>query len=197
MRRITASCWASFMPNTPMSARVMLKSLFTTSNTPWKCVGRDLPHITLESFDSLKPTLASGEYISSGVGRKTRSAPSAPQRARSAFSLRGYAAKSSLGANCAGFTKIETMIRSAFACALRMSERCPSCRKPIVGTIAMRSPSACQESARAETSFFVFRVFMFALKAREARGYLFDYEIRCGGAGGDGHGGHAGEVVAI
>ena len=125
---MTASCCASLRPNTATSAREALKSFSTTVRTPAKWIGRNAPHITFESFDSTSETVASAPYISSGVGAKTASTPSARRSAKSRFSSRGYWAKSSFGPNCVGFTKTETTTRPAFFFAMRTSERWPSWR---------------------------------------------------------------------
>ena len=62
------------------------------------------------------------------------SALSASSDLQSASNVRGYFAKSSPGANCSGFTKMEATTMSHSDRACRTKERCPSCRAPIVGT---------------------------------------------------------------
>ena len=89
IRRMTASCCASFSPNTATSARETWKSFSTTVSTPAKWMGRNAPHMTFESLDSTSETVASAPYISSGVGAKTASTPSARRSAKSRLSSRG------------------------------------------------------------------------------------------------------------
>src|SRR5260370_10335380 len=68
---------------------------------------------------------------------QTRSTFSGASLARSAFQVRGYEPKSSVGANWAGLTKIEpiTLLGRGFAC--RTSETWPSWSAPMVGTSAV------------------------------------------------------------
>jgi hypothetical protein len=56
--------------------------------------------------------------------------------ATSAFQVRGYEPKSSVGANCVGLTKIETTTFCARRLASRTSDTCPSWSAPMVGTSA-------------------------------------------------------------
>ena len=48
--------------------------------------------------------------------------------------VRGYAAKSSLGANCSGLTKMLATTVPPEARAMRSSDAWPGCRLPMVGT---------------------------------------------------------------
>ena len=112
-----------------------LKSLVTTVATPLKKVGRVCPSIWwLNPFTSINAPFCSETsrtmpdgYISFAVGANTAAgylvshdpAPFVDDWA-SVFSriliswgrVRGYDARSSCGANCAGLTKMETTVRS-------------------------------------------------------------------------------------
>src|SRR5262249_15116658 len=72
-------------------------------------------------------------------------------------SVRGYAAKSSLGPNCVGLTKTLATTRSHSFAASAARLRWPSCRLPIVGTKPTRSlrarhpPTASRISATVRT----------------------------------------------
>ena len=57
-----------------------------------------------------------------------------------ASSVLGYLSKSSLGANCFGFTKIEAIEISTTSLALSIRLKCPSCKAPIVGAKAITLP---------------------------------------------------------
>src|SRR5688572_13855943 len=72
--------------------------------------------------------------MTSSVGIQTRSTPRGSSRLRSRFRSRGYLERSSLGPNWVGLTKMDTITWSHSSLARRTSERCPSCRYPIVGT---------------------------------------------------------------
>src|SRR5512136_190752 len=50
----------------------------------------------------------------------------------------GYLARSSVGPNCMGLTKMLTTVTSASSRAFLTSARCPSCRYPMVGTKPIR-----------------------------------------------------------
>ena len=67
--------------------------------------------------------------------------PPAPRHASiSSSNVRGYCLKSSLGPNCAGFTKIETITRSHSRRAAWIKLRWPACSAPIVGTSPILAP---------------------------------------------------------
>ena len=118
---------------------IALKSFVTTVATPRKNVGRDAPSIWWPyPFTSMNvPFCASTSceipagYISPTVGTNTAAGPRGPdgvgterawRSARSPGSVRGYVARSSWGANCAGLTKMERTVRSFSA-----SERRTAC----------------------------------------------------------------------
>src|SRR5881398_2875871 len=91
-------------------------------------------------------------YIALTSGFQIRSTFSAASLATSAVQVRGYEPKSSVGANCAGLTKIETTTLVARRLARRTSEICPSWSAPMVGTSATvaflaRRPSSARRKA--------------------------------------------------
>ena len=57
------------------------------------------------------------------AGAKIRSTPGFSSRPRSRSNVRGYLAKSSVGPNCVGFTKMDTTIASQEASAARTSDK--------------------------------------------------------------------------
>ena len=75
-------------------------------------------------------------------GAHTTSTPSSSQIARSRASSRGYRSRSAGSANWRGFTKIDTTTVGRSRRARRISETCPSCSAPIVGTSPTSSPAA-------------------------------------------------------
>ena len=77
--------------------------------------------------------------------------PSFSSSWQSRSNCRGYFDKSSVGPNCVGFTKMETATASHCAFAARTSDKCPSCRAPIVGTkpSRLRVARASRQAARA------------------------------------------------
>jgi hypothetical protein len=89
IRRMMASCWKSFSPNTAVPQPLSMKSLSTTVQTPSKWPGRAAPHKVSASAVSVTVTERSGWYIASASGVNTRSTPAARQAARSASSGRG------------------------------------------------------------------------------------------------------------
>ncbi len=117
--------------------------------TPRKCPGRDLPSSLSLRPSTITTVLAPAEYISSVLGANSRSTPSRSNISRSRSKLRGYLLKSSVGPNCAGFTKMETTTTSLCCLARRTSERWPSCSAPMVGTRPMALPARC--AARSAT----------------------------------------------
>src|SRR5271170_2841481 len=119
----------------------MWKSLLTTVVTPRKCPGREAPSRRSPSPSTSTQVEAPAGYISSTVGAKIRSTPSASRRAQSVSNVRGYLARSSLGPNWVGFTKIETVVMSHVAFDAFTSERCPAWSAPIVGTRPSDLPS--------------------------------------------------------
>ena len=65
-------------------------------------------------------------YIALTSGFQIRSTFSAASLATSAFQVRGYEPKSSVGANWVGLTKIDTTTFCARRLASRTSDTCPS-----------------------------------------------------------------------
>src|SRR5579863_1165888 len=108
--------------------------------TPRKWPGRERPSSLPLSSSTVTQVTAPCGYISSTEGAKSRSTPSLSSSARSCSNGRGYFAKSSLGPNCVGFTKIDAATTWHAALAARISARWPSCRAPMVGTRPRRSP---------------------------------------------------------
>src|SRR5579872_5848677 len=104
--------------------------------------------------------MAPAGYISPGVGAKRISTPSVSSNLRSCSKVRGYLARSSLGPNCRGLTKIETATTSHFAFAARTSERCPSCNAPMVGTKPRRFWSWRDWCEAARMSAMVLQIFI-------------------------------------
>src|SRR5687768_7418858 len=86
---------------------------------------------------------------------KATSQPRASSIARSCASCRGYLSKSSPGPNCVGLTKRLAIVRSAIDLERSISERCPSCRAPMVGTSPTVSPAAFQCETSALTASIV------------------------------------------
>ena len=70
------------------------------------------------------------------AGANTASAPHSAASATSLSRVRGYFPKSSCGANWVGLTKTVATTGSPWALARRISDPCPSCSAPIVGTRA-------------------------------------------------------------
>ena len=113
----------------------------TTVVTPPKCPGRESPSYRRVRRCTDTAVSKSGGYISWVLGMKTASTPAAWQSRRSSASERGYRSKSSSGPNCRGFTKMPTATASQASRAARISERCPSCNAPMVGTRPIVTPS--------------------------------------------------------
>src|SRR5665811_2142057 len=85
-------------------------------------------------------------------GFQIKSTFSAVSLATSAFQVRGYEPKSSVGANWAGLTKMETITFAARRFASRTSDTWPSGSAPMVGTSATvafltRRPSRARRNA--------------------------------------------------
>ena len=149
MRRIIATCAASFCPKNAASGSTMLNSFATTVATPRKCPAREPP-----SNLSLSPstvtqvvvgrTLLSAAlpYISSTLGANNNSTPSRSNNSQSHSNVRGYFPRSSFAPNCVGFTKIEAATTSDPSRAARTNDKCPSCSAPIVGTNPTRFPAS-------------------------------------------------------
>src|SRR5690606_31543308 len=76
------------------------------------------------------------------------SAPASSQSFMSPSRSRGYLARSSLGPNCVGLTKIETTTVSACSAASLTKLMWPSCNAPMVGTRPMIWPLDRRSSAR-------------------------------------------------
>ena len=118
---------------------ITLNSFVTTVATPRKNVGRVRPSIwcpypftsTNVPFCWSTVWVIPDGYISSTVGTNTAAAvrPATSTSARSSMSrgrVRGYVARSSWGANCAGFTKIDRTVRSFSASERRTMGQCVS-----------------------------------------------------------------------
>ena len=71
MRRMIASCWKSFSPNTATSGWTMLNSLVTTVATPAKWTGRLRPHRWVARSRTRTSVWKPGGYMSAGVGANT------------------------------------------------------------------------------------------------------------------------------
>mmetsp|Transcript_31943 Transcript_31943/g.51582 ORF Transcript_31943/g.51582 Transcript_31943/m.51582 type:complete len:205 (+) Transcript_31943:542-1156(+) len=148
----TTHCCASLAPKKAISGSTMLNSLQTTVAIPLKNPSlppRDgSPSSISEQFSTLTKVLLPGGYISSVFGMKTRSTPPTDSSLRKSPSTsRGYDERSSVGANWVGFTKMLTTVY-LHSCLLRFtSDRCPSCKYPIVGT-KPTVPSHVEWSAR-------------------------------------------------
>src|SRR3982074_2337490 len=80
---------------------------------------------------------------------------------------RGYFDKSSVGPNWVGFTKIETATESHCAFAARTSDKCPSCRAPMVGTRPSRLRPARASRQAARASGMVAHIFIVQSKSSE------------------------------
>ena len=132
--RNTPTCAASFWPKNARSGRTISNSLQTTVVTPRKCPGRELPSSLLLRSSTSTTVLAPDGYISATEGMKSKSTLKSSSNATSRSRVRGYLAKSSVGPNCNGLTKIDTAVTSHCDFDFRTSERCPSCKAPIVGT---------------------------------------------------------------
>src|SRR5882757_1980874 len=102
--------------------------------TPVKCPGREAPSNRSPTSDTVTVVTEPFGYISAASGANKTSTLSASSDLQSASNVRGYFAKSSPGANCSGFTKMEATTVSHSDRARRTKDRCPSCRAPIVGT---------------------------------------------------------------
>src|SRR5580704_5465077 len=102
--------------------------------------------------------------MSSAEGRNNPSTPDFASFSTSASSGRGYLDKSSFGANCVGFTKIEAYTGEHSFLALPTSARCPACSAPIVGT---RPITRC--SSRASRAFCFIQEIVRIVSMPEAR----------------------------
>ena len=132
--RSTATWAASFCPKNATSGWTISNSLLTTVATPRKCPGRDAPSSFPLSPSTSTNVFAPGGYISSTDGRKSSSTSSFSSSARSRGRSRGYLSRSSEGPNCRGLTKIDTAVAPQRDFEARTSDRCPSCKAPMVGT---------------------------------------------------------------
>ena len=90
MRRIRASCWASFWPKNAAAGLVRLSSLATTVSMPSKWPGRDAPSYRSPIGPAAILTWgAPPGYTSSASGAKTMSAPASWASSTSASRVRG------------------------------------------------------------------------------------------------------------
>src|SRR5258708_27995291 len=108
--------------------------------TPVKCPGREAPSNRSPTFDTVTVVTEPFGYISAASGANKTSTLSVSSDLQSASNVRGYFAKSSPGANCSGFTKMEATTVSHSDRARRTKDRCPSCKAPIVGTKPSTEP---------------------------------------------------------
>ena len=118
----------------------MLNSLATTWQTPLKCPGRCLPSSTRAKAGRSTTTSGTpGRYISSGGGLKTRSTPALSHFARSASIGRGYFVKSSCRPELRRVDENAHRDPGRLAGGpTSISDKCPACSAPIVGTSATR-----------------------------------------------------------
>src|SRR5579872_1568778 len=72
--------------------------------------------------------------MSAGCGAKITSTPASESFCESVSKVRGYLARSSLGPNCVGLTKIDVTTCEDSRRARSTSAMCPAWRAPIVGT---------------------------------------------------------------
>ena len=80
MARTIASCWASLRPNSAQRGRVRCMRVSTTWATPAKWVGRVAPSRTVAIGPGSMRTAGSPRgYMTSGVGAKTMSRPTASE----------------------------------------------------------------------------------------------------------------------
>ena len=135
---MTRSCWKSFCPKQATSGWRMLNNFATTWHTPRKCPGRCLPSSASVSCgrsttisDSCRRIHLLGGRIEDADRRPARGI--FPDRIRSGADT---SLKSSRGPNCVGFTKMLTAVNGAECLAYSISDRCPRCSAPIVGTSA-------------------------------------------------------------
>ena len=148
-----ASCWKSFSPKKARQGPASEISLVTTVATPAKWPGRDWPSRRAASEPG-STTVAGAPpgYISLAEGAKTRSTPAASAVARSRSRSDGYWVRSSPAANWSGFTKMVAATTSHVDTAALNSDRCPSCRAPIVGTSPSRLPGERAEEVALRNS---------------------------------------------
>src|SRR3954471_18634986 len=110
-----------------MSGRHWVNNFATTVATPPKKCGRKRSSSPAVAGPSVRIRVAKpAGYMVSALGFQTRSAAAAASFATSAFQVRGYELKSSVGENWVGLTKIETITFAARRLADRTRETCPS-----------------------------------------------------------------------
>ena len=68
MRRMMASCWKSFSPNTATCGRTAWNSFVTTVVTPRKWPGRPAPQSGSASAPGSTKVWKPGGYIAAGLG---------------------------------------------------------------------------------------------------------------------------------
>ena len=140
--RSSVACCKSFWPKTATSGCTRLNSLDTTVSTPAKCPGLIAPSQRSAIASGTTLTTRGPGYITVASGTNAIVAPCDSAPARSAASVRGYVARSSVGANCSGLTKMLSTTQSHRARARSISDKCPACSAPIVGTKPTRIPEA-------------------------------------------------------
>src|SRR5260370_26094844 len=138
----------------------------TTVATPRKCPGSDRPSSLPLSSSTVTQVTAPCGYICSTVGANNRSTSSRSSNSQSGSKLRGYFAKSSLGPNWVGFTKMEAATIPQQALAARTRDRWPSWRAPMVGTNPRRSPWLRAARQAARISEIVVRILMLRRRTR-------------------------------
>src|SRR5690349_20271634 len=149
----------------------MWNSFETTVVTPRKCPGLDAPSSRSLNPSTVTQVLAPAPYISSADGVNTTSVPSLRNISQSRSSERGYFARSSVGANCVGFTKIETTTSPQRLFAARASDRCPACSAPIVGTRPIETCFNRASRNASRTCSIVLQIFIPELTRREPTQY--------------------------
>ena len=154
MRRITASCWKSFSPNTATSGRTASNSLATTVATPSKWPGRAAPSQRSRQPGDMDRGREAGRIdVARPPGIHSRSQPACSSMRASSLSLPRIALEILAGRRTAvGLTKIVATTVSARRFASSTSARCPACSAPIVGTSAILSAARQLASARVNSS---------------------------------------------
>ena len=149
-RRSTTTCCASFQPKYAASGWTAMSSFTTIVATPSKCARpRTAPSNDSATWPATRTVVAKPVgYISAGAGAKTTSTPACSASRRSASSTRGYAARSAGSSNWVGLTNTDSTTVSFSDAAADSSERCPSCRAPIVGTKPIVPVRAGRSAAR-------------------------------------------------
>src|SRR3990172_673441 len=134
----------------------MSKSFSTTVHTPRKNPGRNAPsRMSASSGGGATLNACGSGYISRSSGVKSTSTRSRSSFPQSTSKVRRYLSKSSVGANCSRFTKMVATTKLACERAIRISERWPSCRLPIVGTHATSASRSSRRSSAMVGTIFI------------------------------------------